>query len=114
MPVRTCPVVLLACAAGLSFAGSAGASPTLSVAPSSAARDSTAEIRVEVGGLLGSEAILRLRADVDGDGLADPGEQVLWTGRLAARKVLGLKRLILRRTKGHSAFYTTGHSIIQV
>ena len=54
-------------------AGAALAAPTLSVNPTSIARDYTGTVQVDIGALQGAspEAVLRLYVDVDADGVIE-------------------------------------------
>ncbi|UCF80706.1 MAG: hypothetical protein JSV08_09430, partial [Acidobacteriota bacterium] len=61
--------------------GAALAVPTISVNPTSIARDYTGTVQVDIGALQGGspEAVLRLYVDIDADGVIDVEDYVIWT-----------------------------------
>ena len=58
------------------------AAPTLTVDPPSLATDDVGELQMDVGAVVGSEIILRLYVDADGDGTVDPEDYPIWSGAI--------------------------------
>ncbi len=56
--------------------------PTLNVTPGSIATDETDPVQLQVGALAGTQAILRLYTDADGDGVIDPEDYPIWADRI--------------------------------
>ncbi|MCP3978656.1 MAG: hypothetical protein GY716_04885, partial [bacterium] len=54
------------------------AAPTLNVTPTSIATTETGEVQLQVGALAGTQVILRMYADADGDGTIDADDYVVW------------------------------------
>lgn len=57
----------------------ATAAPTISVTPSSIDTLEVNPVRVDVTNIVGATIVLRLRVDVDGDGVADPEDYLIWS-----------------------------------
>lgn len=72
-PALVVLTVLALCAASGSYA-----TPVLTVTPASIGENDGAPIDIRVTGLAGSTAYLRLRIDADADGVADPGEDLVF------------------------------------